>query len=131
MGHEYECSDQSCGCVCGELMEGHDSSDCPIELRACPQHPEGGEYDNAEPDANAVQIDFSFMSQESQQSSPRCQCGCADADPDAVAGFCMWCTHVYVDYNRQTENEHFANHCPRAPEQLKESARKRLAKHKR
>jgi hypothetical protein len=129
VGHEYECNDQSCVCVCDQLMEEGDHADCPIELRACPEHPEGGVHEDAEPDANAVQIDFSFMSQEGQQSSPNCKCGCADLETSV--GFCLWCGHQYVNYNPETEDDHFANHCPNAPEQLKESARQVRAKHKR
>jgi hypothetical protein len=37
-GHEYECSGDSCECICGLPMEGHDHSDCPVELRPCPEH---------------------------------------------------------------------------------------------
>lgn len=61
----------------------------------------------------------------------KCNCGCADLAPGKSVAFCFWCSHQYADYNRQTENDHFANHCPHAPEQLKDSARKSLAKRKR
>ncbi len=61
-----------------------------------------------------------------QVEALHCECGCAD-DPEKVIGFCMWCDHVYVDYNPQTEDDHFAHHCPNAPDGLKESAQKRLA----
>lgn len=63
-------------------------------------------------------------------SIPHCDCGCADADDIKVVGFCMWCDHVYVDYTPQTEDDHFAHHCPNAPEELKKSARNRLARRK-
>jgi hypothetical protein len=39
----------------------------------------------------------------------------------------MWCDHVYVEYNPTTEDQHFAHHCPDAPQELRESARNRLA----
>lgn len=58
---------------------------------------------------------------------PHCECGCADADPDNVTAWCMWCAHVYVEYNSMTEDQHFAHHCPEAPQELKDSATKRLA----
>ncbi len=37
-GHEYECSGDSCLCICGLRMNGNDHSDCPVELRPCPEH---------------------------------------------------------------------------------------------
>jgi len=37
-GHDWQCSD-NCECICGLPMEGHDHSDCPVELRPCPNHP--------------------------------------------------------------------------------------------
>jgi hypothetical protein len=58
---------------------------------------------------------------------PHCNCGCAQSDPNEVVGFCLWCDHRYADYSPKIEAEHFAHHCPEAPEQLKESARARLA----
>jgi hypothetical protein len=60
-------------------------------------------------------------------SVPHCMCGCADADPDNVVGWCMWCDHVYLEYNPTTEDQHFAHHCTDAPQELKTSARNRLA----
>jgi hypothetical protein len=59
---------------------------------------------------------------------PHCDCGCARFDPNEVVGWCLRCTHVYKVYSPAIENQHFAHHCPEAPEQLKESARARLAK---
>jgi len=37
-GHEWVCTDITCECICGKLMEDGDHSECPIELRACPEH---------------------------------------------------------------------------------------------
>lgn len=34
---DLQCS-EGCECICGLLMEGNDHSDCPVELRACPEH---------------------------------------------------------------------------------------------
>jgi hypothetical protein len=62
------------------------------------------------------------------QLKARCQCGCADLDPGASVGICLWCGHRYADYSPKIEAEHFAKHCPEAPEELKETARARLAK---
>jgi hypothetical protein len=36
-GHEYECSGD-CVCICGLPMNGNDHTDCPVELRPCPEH---------------------------------------------------------------------------------------------
>jgi hypothetical protein len=112
-------------------MKDHDHSDCPIELRACPEHLEGSEYDDAEPDSEAVKINLCVLSSERQKSVPTCGCGCADLAPDASVGFCAWCTHRYADYSPLIEADHFLNHCPEVPEQLRKSAQKRLAKRSR
>lgn len=130
VGHEYECN-TSCECVCDMPMKDHDHSDCPIELRACPEHLEGSEYDDAEPDSEAVKINLCVLSSERQKSVPTCGCGCADLAPDASVGFCAWCTHRYADYSPLIEADHFLNHCPEVPEQLRKSAQKRLAKRSR
>ena len=127
-GHEWECASPSCECICGLLMEGHDHSECPIELRACTAHADGEVGASAEPESDAVQIDFSILSSERQQSKDRCQCGCADLTPGTAVGFCLWCDHRYADYSPKIESEHFAQHCPGAPEELKESSLTRLAK---
>lgn len=38
-GHDWVCTDRSCECICGNLMEsGADHGECPIELRDCPVH---------------------------------------------------------------------------------------------
>lgn len=131
VGHEYQCADESCGCVCGEQMEGHNHENCPIELRACPEHPERSVDNSVQPDPGSVQIDLSVLSPERQQSVPTCHCGCAELAPDASFGFCAWCTHRYADYSPRIEADHFLNDCPEPPEQLRESALKRLTKRSR
>ena len=42
------------------------------------------------------------------------------------AASCFWCGYGYKEYSSELEDEHFAYHCPDAPEELKENARKRL-----
>ena len=42
------------------------------------------------------------------------------------AAACFWCGHGYEEYTSEVEDEHFAHHCPDAPEELREGARKRL-----
>ena len=36
-GHEWRCGEE-CQCICGLPMEGCDHTDCPVELRPCPEH---------------------------------------------------------------------------------------------
>ncbi len=45
--------------------------------------------------------------------------------PGTVA-VCLWCGYGYPKYNHEIEDEHFANACPNAPEELKANAKKRL-----
>jgi hypothetical protein len=49
-----------------------------------------------------------------------------NAKKPGIVGACLWCGHGYPEYSREIENEHFANVCPNAPEQLKADAKKRL-----
>jgi len=126
-GHEYECSNEDCVCICDLPMEGHNHSNCPIELRDCPEHPADQERPMAEVESDAVEIDFTSLSQQRQAARPHCNCGCADLAPGTAVGFCLWCDHVYVEYSPASESRHFVHHCSGAPEQLKESARAKLA----
>jgi hypothetical protein len=104
-------------------MEGHDHSECPIELRACPHHASGAAAE-AEPDG--IQIDFSMLSDDRQQTRPICRCGCDDTLPSVA--FCIWCDHVYADFSPLTEDQHFAHHCSEAPEELRSAASARSTK---
>ena len=137
-GHEWACEGTAlrplagdvepsiCMCdICRVPMEQGDHSGCMIELLACPLHMDeqlramqGNRFDYAE--ATEVQ-------DEPLSPAPHCACGCADADPENVTGWCLWCDHVYVDYTRTTEDQHFARYCVDAPQELKDSARARLA----
>ena len=138
-------------CICGTCqvpMEQGDHSECMIELLACPEHmdeqlaqvlvcPEDNiclgcglpmnthdyEQCRTRPRMKApITIQY-----EPPSPVPHCECGCADADPDDIGAWCMWCDHVYVEYNSETEDQHFATDCLEAPQELKDSARKRLA----
>ena len=126
-GHDFECSDD-CECICGLPMEGHDHSECPVELRPCPVHKDATEQQVAEVEPGAVEIDFTSLCEKREQPRLHCQCGCADADPGTVVGWCLWCGHGYVEYNPRIEDQHFADHCPEAPEKLKQAALATLAK---
>jgi len=127
VGHDWQCG-ADCDCICGLPMDGNDHSDCPIELRPCPEHQDKTERRAAEVESAGVEIDFSILSEERQRSRPHCQCGCADADPSKVVGWCLWCDHVYTEYSREIEDRHSAYDCPGAPEKLKHSALASLAK---
>jgi hypothetical protein len=40
-----------------------------------------------------------------------------------ISVYRLHCDHVYANYTPELEDRHFANHCPDAPETLKEAAR--------
>jgi hypothetical protein len=121
-GHEYECGD-GCDCICGLPMEQGDHSECPVELRPCPEHKDETEQEMTAIESTAVEIDFTSLCEKREHPRLQCQCGCADADPDKVVGWCLWCGHGYVEYNPEIEDHHFAYHCPEAPENLRQAVR--------
>ena len=127
VGHEWQCGDD-CICICGLPMEGHDHSDCPVELRPCPEH-------KAEQEQRMVEAMFSNAdtvsatnAEELEAALPHCNCGCAEAERSKVVGWCFWCDHTYTDFKPETEDWHFAHDCPEAPEELKQAALARLEK---
>jgi len=129
-GHYYECSSGDCECICGLPMNGNDHTDCPVELRACPEHKAEQErrMEEAMSCETQTQIEL-FWEQQVAAPLPHCECGCrSDIDPGKVVGSCLHCDHVYATYTPELENRHFANHCPDAPETVREAARARLAK---
>src|ERR1019366_8122619 len=46
-GHDWQCAGD-CECICGLPMEGNDHSECPVELRACPEHSAAQQLSHAE-----------------------------------------------------------------------------------
>jgi len=126
-GHDYQCG-EDCVCICGLPMNGSDHSDCPVELRPCPEHKAEQECRMAEAMARGAQAEAEPFCEEQDVSVPHCKCGCSEIDPGEAVGWCFHCDHVYVKYNPELEAQHFAYHCPEAPHALKESARARLAK---
>src|SRR5260370_20063718 len=121
--HDWQCS-ENCECICGLPMRGHDHSDCPVELRACPEH--APEQQRSMAEAMTSEPDAAFV--QKWRERPHCECGCAEVDPSEVVGWCLHCDHVYVEYNQKIEDRHFANNCAGFPEELKKSARERQAK---
>jgi hypothetical protein len=120
-GHEWVCTDITCECICGELMENGDHIECPIELRACPEH------HRELPALSDDELSEFVGDLTSNAENLRCECGCADAHPEDVVGYCVWCSHVYVSYSPKTEAQHFLS-CPGAPAELRVAAKSRLAR---
>ena len=116
-GHNWQCS-EGCECCCGVPMEGHGHSECPVELRTCPEH----EAEAARSIAEAMSSEPDAEFTQKWQERPQCQCGCAETEMDKFVSFCMHCTHSYTKYSPELEDHHFALHCPGAPAELKESA---------
>ena len=116
-GHHWQCA-EDCECICGFAMEGNDHSECPVKLRACPEH--AAEEERSIAEAMASEPDPAFI--QKRRERPNCQCGCAEAELGNVVGWCLHCDHVYVNYSPEIEARHFANNCPGVPEELKKSA---------
>ena len=126
-GHEWQCGG-NCECICGLPMEQGNHSDCPVELRACPEHKDETDQQMTAIESTAVEIDFTSLCEKREQPRLHCQCGYADLAPGTGVGFCLWCDHVYADYSPEIQARHFADHCPEAPEKLKQAALATLAK---
>ena len=122
-GHEWVCTDSTCECICNELMEDGDHSECPIELRACSEH-----HGQLPVSSNGEFVSDFFGDLPSESEKPPCECGCANAHHEEVVGFCVWCSHVYVSYNTKVEAQHFLHFCPGAPAELREAAQLKLAR---
>lgn len=127
-GHYYECSGDDCVCICGVPMNGNDHSDCPIELRPCPDHKAEWERRMAEAMSCEKKPEIEPLYAQQNVAPPHCECGCSDVSPGNVVGWCLHCDHVYAIYTPELELRHCANHCAEVPESLKEAARARLAK---
>jgi hypothetical protein len=106
--------------TCGLPLNTHDYEKCMGTSR-WKRHQDSDGIGTADPSARPTEEQDEPLS-----PAPHCECGCADADPEDVTGWCFWCDHVYVEYTRTTEDQHFARHCPDAPEELRENAKKRL-----
>lgn len=125
--HYYDCA-EDCICICGVPMNGNDHSECPVELRECPEHAfqQGQQVPEAALPEDVVEI--KFPADWGLSAQPSCGCGCSEVDAAEVIGWCLHCDHVYAKYSPEIENRHFANHCPATPETLKEAARAKLTK---
>jgi len=73
-GHDYQCV-EDCHCICGLPMNGSDHSDCPVELRPCPEHKAEQERRMAEAMARGAQAEAESFCKEQD-----CPCPTANAD---------------------------------------------------
>jgi hypothetical protein len=126
-GHYYECI-EDCICICGLPISGNDHSDCPVELRPCPEHKAEQERRMAEAMGCEEQTEIEPFCEERDAAPRHCQCGCSDIVFGKIVGWCLHCDHVYAHYTPEIENRHFAYDCPDVPATVKEAARSRLAK---
>jgi hypothetical protein len=120
-GHDFECS-EDCECICGQPMNGNDHTDCPVELRPCPQHKSEQKILEEPAPEGVVEIN---LPSDSQRAALHCECGCSGVDAAEIVGWCLHCDHVYATYNPEIENRHFAYHCPGAPSQLSSAVSQR------
>jgi hypothetical protein len=123
-GHDWLCAGD-CKCICDFPMEENDHSECPVELRACPEH--SVEQKRSIAEAMSSEPDPAFV--QKWHERPSCECGCAEAESSKIVGWCLHCDHAYVEYHTEIEARHFADYCPGAPEELKKSAWERLVRH--
>jgi hypothetical protein len=116
VGHDWRCSG-NCECICGLPMEGHDHSNCPVELRSCPDHAAEEEAQILKARSDAEPLPEATVD-EPLGPAPHCHCGCADIDASQIVGWCLWCDHVYSKWNLAIQDEHFAQYCPRSPSKI-------------
>jgi hypothetical protein len=133
-GHYWECdgvrpgffgaAPSPCICFCGTSPEVGDHSDCPVELRACPEHKKyamtGLPADESVPEPGEGLTRIKFPPDYKTKAKR------AVKQAQKYGAACFWCGQGYEEYSRALEDEHFAHYCPEAPEQLKQIARKRI-----
>jgi hypothetical protein len=84
-GHDWQGS-ENCKCIYGVPAQGHDHSDCPVELRACPEH--APKQQRSMTETMTYEPDAAFVQKWPER--PHCECGYAEADPSEFVG---WCRH--------------------------------------
>jgi len=110
-GHEWQCA-EDCACICGLPMEENHHSECPIELRPCPEHVPEAESRMQVVSSEMEHIQAIANGLRHEDSLPHCKCGCADLPFGAAVGFCLYCDHVYSDWDLTIQAEHFGRYCP-------------------
>ena len=78
-GHYYECG-EDCVCICGLPMSGNDHSDCPVELKPCPDHKEEQKQSMSEEALPEGLVEIMFPSDWQHAALPHCDCGCSEID---------------------------------------------------
>jgi len=115
-GHRWTCDSDECFCICDGRMNEGDHAKCPIELRACPEHP----YDLApmQPiDSDAVAIEFPNDFKEKIARAVE-QAGTSGAA-------CLWCGYSYPKFSMEAQHEHLST-CAEYPAAGRKQSRKRL-----
>jgi hypothetical protein len=125
-GHYYECA-EDCVCICGLPMNSNDHSECPVELRPCPEHEFVHEPMSEDRLPKGV-VEIKFPADWRHTAQPSCGCGCSEVDAAEVGGWCFQCTHGYANYSTEIQDRHLAYDCPGAPAELKQAALASLAK---
>jgi hypothetical protein len=98
-------------------MNEGDHARCPIELRACPEHPyELAPMPSIDSDAVAIEFPDDFEDKVVRAVEQAAVSGAA----------CLWCGYGYPKFSLKAQHEHLANECPDVPEEGREQSRKRL-----
>jgi hypothetical protein len=126
-GDEWECEcvamhefvpEKYSVCICKTChlpMNEGDHLNCPLQSVTCSEHL----LQSTKEDAGGVPITFPpDVDEKAERAFQRFE---------TYEAACLWCGHGYDKYSPKAEDEHFAFHCPDAPEELKDIARARLA----
>ena len=66
-------------------MNGNDHTDCPVELRACPEH-ENQPIAEGRPLPEGV-VEIKFPADWRHETQPSCECGCSEIDAAEGVGW--------------------------------------------
>ena len=125
--HYYDCA-EDCICICGLPMNDNDHSECPVELRECPEHQFHQGQQMPEEALSEGVVEITSFPDSQQRAVSHCQCGCDNIDASQIVGWCLWCNHVYAKWSPLIQEQHFAHHCRGAPAQSRQDAHASLAK---
>ena len=116
-GHDWQCESRDCECICGVPMEGHDHSECAVELRACPEHANGAAV---VPEKPSTAVPIKFPPQHKVRRAVR------RASRRGFGASCLWCGHGYRlgEYTPEAEDAHMLL-CPNYPDEGKQAIRER------
>ena len=99
-GHDWQCAGD-CECICGLPMEGNDHSECPVELRACPEHSAAQQLSHAEatssePMKGRIKIPPRRKLVRALRRASRA----------GFVGACVWCGHGYKRFSLKIQEAH-------------------------